>query len=261
MPSSTYHKIPRIRKPFVVIASVCTFGLVYALTNVTAQSSSSSNGQPETESVPHVVTPGKSPADPPSDAVVLFNGKNLSLWRHPNGSPAGWTLNEDHSVTIKPGTGSIISTETFADAQIHIEFKTPAEVRGSGQSRGNSGVYIHARYEVQVLDSFENETYHDGQCGAVYGQYPPLVNACRKPGEWQTYDIIFHPPIFNEQHEETFGGSLTVFQNGVLIQDHVEIKGPTTAALASDEPGVGPLLLQDHGNPVQYRNIWFRRLD
>lgn len=257
MPGFTYRKMSRTT--LAVISGVCGSGLVGARTNVAAQSLSS--GQPESETAPHVVTPGNLHADPPSDAVVLFDGKDLSHWRHPNGSLADWIINDDHSVTVKPGTDSIVSTETFADAQIHLEFKTPVEVRGSGQSRGNSGVYIQARYEVQVLDSFENETYFNGQCGAIYGQYPPLVNACRKPGEWQTYDIIFHPPVFSDQHEKTFGGSLTVFHNGVLIQDHVEIKGPTTAALAGDEPGVGPLLLQDHGNPVQYRNIWFRILN
>jgi hypothetical protein len=208
---------------------------------------------------PKVIDPG-STTQPPADAIVLFAGSDLSKWRHPDGEPARWPI-ENGAMTVRPGSGGILSTVTFEAAQVHVEFATPAEVRGTGQGRGNSGVYLQARYEVQVLDSYHNETYFDGQCGAIYGQHPPLVNACRPPGAWQSYDIIFHPPTFDENGTRTAPATMTVLHNGVLIQDHVEVRGETSASSRPEGPGPGPLYLQDHGCTVSYRNIWIRPLE
>lgn len=215
----------------------------------------------QVEALPRIVNPGETDAQPPADAIVLFDGTSLDAWKHPDGRDVEWALDEDdRSMTIQPGTGPIITRETHGACQLHIEFATPAPSEREGQGRGNSGVYLQAKYEVQILDSFENETYADGQCGAIYGQYPPLVNACRAPGEWQTYDIIFHPPAFDEDGTKLRAGIMTVFHNGVLIQDHVELQGSTTASMLKEGPGDGHLYLQDHGNAVRYRNIWIRPL-
>jgi hypothetical protein len=205
-----------------------------------------------------VVGPGTSVA-PPADAIILFDGSSLDGFEHTDGRVVEWTLH-DSVMTVKPGSGSIISRNRFNAAQIHVEFATPVPAEREGQERGNSGVYLQGRYEVQVLDSYENRTYPDGQCGAVYGQYPPLVNVCQPPGEWQTFDIIFHPPVFDAEGNKTSNGTVTVMQNGVLIQDHVELLGSTTASMLEEGPGAGPLYLQDHGSPVRYRNIWLRPL-
>jgi hypothetical protein len=209
-----------------------------------------------------VVTPGEYPGlqPPPSDAVVLFDGTSTERWATREGKPAGWRAAgaRGGAMTVVPGTGDIVSREEFGDAQIHVEFMTPV-TSGAGQDRGNSGVYLHGRYEVQVLDSYQNETYPDGQCGAVYKQYVPLVNASRPPGQWQTYDILFHPARF-EGGKKTAPARVTVLHNGVLIQDNVELKGPTGGAIGQDETAAGPLLLQEHGHEVKYRNIWFRPL-
>jgi hypothetical protein len=215
--------------------------------------------QPE----PKVVNPGP-PGGPPTDAIVLFNGKDLSHWRARDGSEAKWTV-ADGVLTVNPRTGNIFTKEAFAACQLHVEWATPAEVKGQGQQRGNSGVYLYSSYEIQVLDSFDNKTYFDGQAGAVYRRSAPLVNASRPPGEWQTYDIIFHPPIFDEKGGLKTPGSITVLHNGVLVQDHVEIRATgrprLPAALRSaGDPTKRPLMLQDHGSPVRYRNIWLRPL-
>jgi Domain of Unknown Function (DUF1080) len=214
---------------------------------------------------PPIVTPAPASAEPvrpPSDAVVLFDGTSVDEWTHADGSPARWTPDgtKGGAMTCKPGSGSIVSKRRFGDAQIHVEFATPAVVDGEGQGRGNSGVYIQSRYEVQVLDSYENATYPDGQCGAIYGQRPPMVNACRKPGEWQTYDIIFRAARIGKDGKVTERPRITVFHNGVLIHDDVEILAPTGAAPGRDEAADGPIYLQDHGNTVRYRNIWVRPL-
>lgn len=215
---------------------------------------------PKTE--PAIVTPGRTSADPPSDAIVLFNGRDLSHWRGKDGSAAAWTVRDGY-VEVAPGTGDITTADKFGDVQLHIEWATPAVPKGEGQERGNSGVFLMDRYEVQVLDSYENKTYYHGQAGAVYKQHAPLVNASRKPGEWQTYDIVFHAPKFDEQGKVIDRARVTVLHNGVLIQNNVEIYGITyhdRPALYIAHPREESLHLQDHGNPVRYRNIWIRRL-
>ena len=217
-------------------------------------------GQPYLQDAqqPTVITPGLGSA-PPSDATVLFDGMDLSNWSKPGGDAAGWKVQEGVMLAVR-GQGPVISKQEFGDIQLHLEFATPSTPQGSGQGRGNSGVYLQARYEVQILDSFENETYPNGQCGAIYGQHPPLRNACRKPGEWQSYDIVFRGARFDENANKTDEATLTVFHNGVLIQDHSTVSGTTTAAMQAEGPTRGPLYLQDHGNPVRYRNIWIREL-
>jgi hypothetical protein len=215
---------------------------------------------PKTE--PSIVTPGKTNADPPSDAIVLFGGKDLSHWRGQGGSPAKWTIRDGY-VEVAPGTGDIATADKFGDVQLHIEWATPAVPKGEGQERGNSGVFLMDRYEIQVLDSYENRTYYHGQAGSVYKQWAPLVNASRKPGEWQAYDIVFHAPKFDEQGKVIDRARVTVFHNGVLIQNNVEIYGLTyndRPALYIAHSPQESLRLQDHGNPVRYRNIWIRRL-
>ena len=206
---------------------------------------------------PPVVEPGTA-GGPPSDAIVLFDGKDLAKWRNAKGDPAGWRVENGYAEVN--GTGYIFSREEFGDVQVHVEWAAPAEVKGDGQGRGNSGVYLMGRYEIQVLDCYQNKTYPNGQTAAFYGNAAPLVNACRKPGEWQTYDIVFHAP--KQLADGTVQpGSFTVFHNGVLVQDHIPVKGAsTTAAPAKGLAPKGPLVLQDHGNPVRFRNIWVRRL-
>jgi hypothetical protein len=206
---------------------------------------------------PKIIDPGP-PGGAPSDAIVLFDGKDLSKWQNMKGGDAKWSV-ANGCMTVN-GTGDIRTRDEFGDVQLHIEWATPSEVKGDGQGRGNSGVYLQGRYEIQVLDSYNNKTYFDGQAGAFYGHSAPLVNASRKPGEWQAYDIIFHAPkLASDGKVEP--GSLTVFHNGVLIQDHVPVKGQaTTAAQLKGVAAKGPLALQDHGNPVRFRNIWIRPL-
>jgi hypothetical protein len=215
---------------------------------------------------PRVVDPGiassqAAPGRPPSDAVVLFDGTDLSNWRDGEGKPSKWRL-EGGALVSTGGAGQIVSVKEFGDCQLHVEFATPVQVKGSSQGRGNSGVFLFNRYEVQVLDSFQNPTYADGHAAAIYGQHPPLVNASRKPGEWQMYDIIFTAPRFKGA-ELVSPAYATVFHNGVVVQNHVEILGPTVYRqlpkyVAHGERG--PIGLQDHGNPVRFRNIWVREL-
>ena len=215
---------------------------------------------PKTE--PPIVTAGKNNSDPPSDAIVLFNGQNLSRWQSGDSSAAKWKVIDGYA-EVAPGTGDIQTRDKFGDVQLHIEWATPAVPKGEGQERGNSGVFLMGQYEVQVLDSYENKTYYHGQAGSVYKQYAPLVNASRKPGEWQTYDIVFHAPKFDEQGKVIDRARVTVIHNGVLIQNNVEIYGITyndRPAIYIAHPAQLPLRLQDHGNPIRYRNIWIRRL-
>jgi len=203
-----------------------------------------------------------SPGRPPSDAVVLFDGKDLSKWAHKDGSAAKWKV-ENGYFEVAPKTGEIHTREAFGDCQLHVEFAEPAPPKGEGQDRGNSGVFLQGLYETQVLDSYQSKTYADGQASAIYGQYPPLVNASRPPGQWQTYDIIFHGPRFDASGKLTRPARETVFHNGVLVQDNVELTGPTGHHVRPPyKPGPEklPLALQDHGHPVRYRNIWIREL-
>lgn len=206
---------------------------------------------------PPVVTPGTAGA-PPSDAIVLFDGKDLSAWKGENGGTPNWKIENGYA---EVHGGGIMTREEFGAVQLHVEWAAPAEVKGDGQGRGNSGVYFQGRYEIQVLDSYQNKTYFNGQAASFYGHNAPLVNASRKPGEWQSYDIVFHPPVPGADGKVT-PGSFTVLHNGVLVQDHIPVPGDsTTAAKFTGATPKGPLFLQDHGNPVRYRNIWVRKLN
>lgn len=201
----------------------------------------------------------------PSDAIVLFDGSNLDQWKNAKDeTPATWLLNDDSSMTVKDKSGDIQTKQDFGSVQLHIEWRNPAEPRADGQNRGNSGVYFQKRYEVQVLDNYDNPTYVNGQVASVYKQHSPLVNASKPSGEWQTYDMIFHEPEFDADGQKTKSATLTVIHNGVLVQDHVEIYGTTEyIGLPKNEAhGKGPILLQDHGDKsgVSYRNIWLREL-
>jgi len=212
---------------------------------------------PQPVQEPSVVQPGPV-GGPPSDAIVLFDGTDLSKFRGERGGDPRWKL--ENGVMETTPHGGLFSKEEFADCQLHVEWAAPSVVQGDGQGRGNSGVYLMGRYEIQVLDSYHNRTYANGQCGAFYGHSAPLVNACRPPGEWQTYDIIFHAP--KKRADNTVQpGSFTVLHNGVLVQDHIPVgAAPTTAAPLQGLAEKGPLYLQDHGNPVRFRNVWIRPL-
>ena len=202
------------------------------------------------------------PGPPPSDAIILFDGKDTSAWVYKDGRPAEWPV-IDGVLTCKSGTGNIYSKAKFSGAQIHVEFATPEMPKAKGQARGNSGVYLQGRYEIQILDSFDNPTYANGSAGALYGQYAPLVNVSKPPRQWQTYDIIFHGPKCGAV---TIPGTVTVLHNGVLVQDHVTVRGRTTSSDDTNVCEAGPLMLQDHFHPdvketfMQFRNIWMRPL-
>jgi len=217
-----------------------------------------------------IVDPG-GPGKPPSDAVVLFNGRDTSGWTTIDGKPCKCTVAKGVMI-CRTGAGDIRTIEEFQDAQIHLEFNLPYEPEMKGQARANSGVLLQNRYEIQILDSYENETYPDGSCGALYGQSAPLVNACRRPGEWQSFDIIFHAPRCSPNGGVQTPGSLTLLHNGVLIQDHVPVRGRKCVEK-------GPLVLQDHSmyvgrkiaispgvegpapdTTIQFRDIWLRKL-
>jgi len=216
---------------------------------------------------PLVVTPGTASTQaqaglPPSDAVVLFNGKDLSNWESIKSGPAAWTVGKGYFQTATK-TGDIQTKQAFGDCQLHVEWATPKPPVGEDQDRGNSGVYLQGLYEIQVLDSYHSVTYPDGQAAAVYGQYPPLVNASRPPGEWQTYDIVFHGPRFDADGKLLRPATVTVIHNGVLVQDHVAIMGPTMHKHRPPyhvTPEKLPLRLQDHNHPVRFRNLWIREI-
>lgn len=209
---------------------------------------------------PRIVTPGVENHHPPSDAIILFDGTDLSGWSGRDGA-AQWKI-EGGYMEVVPGTGGIESKEHFGDCQLHIEWAAPAVVKGESQGRGNSGVFLMGRYEIQVLDCYDNPTYADGTAGAIYGEYPPLVNACRKPGEWQIYDIVWKGPRFGGE-ELIRPASVTVFLNGVLLHLDQELIGPTghrDVYEYTPHPETGPLALQDHRDAVRFRNIWYRPL-
>ncbi|MCP4783432.1 MAG: DUF1080 domain-containing protein [Fuerstiella sp.] len=205
---------------------------------------------------PPIVTPGATNDQPPSDAIVLFGGQDLSAFE--NGDQ--WLIQDGIAVPRKTG---IVSKQHFGDIQLHLEWSAPTDIRGTGQGRGNSGVYLMGRYEVQVLDSFENETYFDGQAGSIYKQTPPMANAMRKPGEWNTYDIFFTAPVFKVNGAVETPGYVTLIHNGVLALNHFELLGPSSYVDAphyTPHAETGPISLQFHGDPVRFRNIWLREL-
>lgn len=213
---------------------------------------------------PPVVDPGpaRSPAPPPSDAILLLDGTSLAEWQGVDGGEPGWRVGDGY-VEVVGWSGSIRTRREFGDLQLHVEWAAPAPPRGEGQGRGNSGVFLMGRYEVQVLDSWENETYADGQNGALYGQAPPLVNASRPPGEWQTFDIVFRRPRFGPEGALLRPARITVLHNGVLVHDNAAFAGRTAHGRpAAYEPhgDRGPILLQDHGDPVRFRTVWAREL-
>jgi hypothetical protein len=218
-----------------------------------------------TRARPPVVNPGAvlSSARAPSDALVLFDGRDLAEWKSGDGQPAPWKV-ENGYMEVVAGAGGIATIRAFGDCQLHVEWAAPASPAGVGQNRGNSGVFLMGMYEVQVLDSYENATYADGQAGAIYGQYPPLVNASRPPGAWQSYDIFFRRPRFNERRELIEPARVTVIHNGVLIHDAVTLTGPTAHRRRppySAHADRLPISLQDHASPVRFRNIWVRDLE
>src|SRR5579859_3705137 len=217
---------------------------------------------------PKLVTPGtfssqEQPGKPPSDAVILFDGTDLSKWEADEGEgvPTKWVV-KNGAMECVPGSGYIRTREKFGDCQLHVEWSAPTKVQGESQGRGNSGVFLMGLVEIQVLDNYDNPTYADGFAASVYGVNPPMANALRPPGEFQTYDIIFRRPVY-KNGKEIDPGYVTVFENGVLMQDHTRLEGPT-GHMARSKPGAfpeaGPLKLQDHGNPVRYRNVWYRPL-
>lgn len=241
---------------------------VLAITAVFAQGRTDFPMKPEMTEIwdpeVRVVTPGETVADAPADAIVLFNGNNLAEeWVNEAGTEPKWTV-ADGAVTVTRGTGTIKTKRTFNDFQLHIEWRSPAQVVGESQGRGNSGIFLQGLYELQVLDNYNNRTYRNGQAGSLYKQHAPLVNVSKGPGVWQVYDVIYTAPRFNANGTYFTPPTVTVLHNGVLVQNHVALRGPTEYIGIPEyfvKPhGAGPIILQDHGNPVSFRNIWIREL-
>ncbi len=236
---------------FVIAAAVAVIGFHASMEAFQSKEYKSGIVFPE----PVVVTPGAN-GGPPGDAIILFDGKDLSKWK---GGDA-WEI-KDGVATAKKG--GLTSLDPYGDCQFHIEFATPEKVEGSGQGRGNSGVYLMGKYEIQILDSYQNPTYFDGQAGSVYKQQPPMVNVSRKPGEWQAYDIIFEAPRFAEDGAVLKPAIVTVLHNGVVVQNHFELKGGTyfdKPAAYTKHAEKLPLNIQYHGNPMRFRNMWIREI-
>lgn len=260
-----------MRKTLLFVGGCFGLALLLAIVITTASYTAPQDTQHQwarndrTRPEPPIITPGTASTQehagkPPSDAIVLFNGKDLSNWVSVKGGPAQWEVGDRYFV-VKPGTGYIETKDSYGDCQLHVEWATPNPPHGTDQDRGNSGVFLQGLYEIQVLDSYDNVTYADGEAAAVYGQYPPLVNASRKPGEWQTYDIIFHRARYDASGNLLRLGNVTVINNGVLVQDHVDIKaGKRRWAPFTANVDKLPLALQDHHHPVRYRNLWIREL-
>lgn len=239
------------------IIALCVAAGMTTLTSATAQEVKQ----------PRVITPGNiDTRSAPSDAIVLFDGTSLAAWQNHRGEDAGWTINPDGTLTVNKGAGDIITREKFENFQLHIEWCVPKGIEGTEQSRGNSGIFLQGQYEIQVLDSYQNDTYPYGSAGSVYNQQAPLVNAMRPNGEWNVYDIIYTAPVFNEDGLYTRKPVVTVIHNGVLVQFNTEITGRTTSVgfVREYEPhGAGPIVLQSHGDPsapISFRNIWLRKL-
>lgn len=275
--------------PLIILAAVSPLNLLLAQENmskpkITVEIKTDAKGKKSTymyidgvkvhetdttkQPLPPVVTPGDQPGSPPSDAVVLFDGSTESFkknWTDTKGGETKWKIVDGAMESVR-GAGYIQSVRKFGSCQLHIEWASPSKVQGKGQGRGNSGVFLMGNYEVQVLDSYENQTYADGQAGALYGRKKPLVNASRKPGKWQTYDIIFHRPLFDKEGKVTRRATFTILHNGVLIHDHTILSGgtgwngPHAATEYKAHPDKLPLKMQDHGNPVRFRNVWVRPL-
>jgi 3-keto-disaccharide hydrolase len=248
-----------MKQPALVAVGILVLSL-HALSQSPAQWKAHDMNRPR----PPIIKPSdqKLPIQPPSDAVILFDGRDLSQWRSDDGSPAKWVAANGYMESVK-GSGYIFSRRTVGDFQLHVEWAAPVPAMGKSQGRGNSGVFLMGQYEIQVLDSYENDTYPDGQAASVYGQYPPLVNVCRPPGEWQSYDIVFRRPRFDRNGGLLKAARVTLLHNGVLVQDNVELWGPTNWLQHSPyfaHPDRLPISLQDHGNPVRFRNIWLREL-
>jgi len=212
-----------------------------------------------------VVAPGPAgpPVPPPADAIVLFDGQDLGQWTDAKGQPAKWKVENGH-MEVVPKTGGIRTVKGFGDCQLHVEWMAPSPAKGTDQDRGNSGVFLMDIYEVQILDCYESKTYADGQTASLYGQHPPLVNACRPPGEWQTYDIVFHRPRFDDGGKVLAPARMTVFHNGLLVHDCAVLTGPTAHKARPPYKAHAaklPISLQDHSHPVRFRNIWLRELE
>lgn len=255
-------------KNFKLLITITLFVMMASIIRISgAEDDSKWKIHDRNQPLPEVVDPGTAgtndnPGRPPSDAVVLFDGKDLSQWRALDGKAARWVVKDGYMQPVK-GSGDIRTYQCFGDCQLHVEFASPLPAVGKGQGRGNSGVFFMGMYEVQVLDSCNNSTYADGQASAIYGQHAPQVNACREPGRWQTYDIIFHGPRFDYNKKLIRPAYITLLHNGVLTLDHVELTGPTSWLQRlpyKPHPGKLPISLQDHGNPTRYRNIWVREL-
>ena len=254
-------------------SSIAVVPLVLIASSVVAQVPASSSPKPADTQVwtpvPPIVTPGRTNAEPPSDAIVLFDGKNLDEWvAARDGSPAKWIV-ENGVITVDKRAGDIRTKRSFTNYQLHIEWRIPETITGADQARGNSGVFLASTpgggYELQVLDSYNNATYVNGQAASVYKQYPPLVNAMRKPGEWQTYDVVWTAPTFKADGSLATPAYVTAFHNGLLVQDHVQLKGVTKDVGQPEYKahGPAPILLQAHGDPsppISFRNIWVRAI-
>jgi hypothetical protein len=245
------------------VASLCAGRLFAAVAIPVIQWAPGDHNRPQPAQVaPGTFSTQAQPGTPPSDAAVLFDGADLSAWQHSDGKPADWSVRDGY-FEVKARSGDIDTKRAFGDCQLHVEWAAPDAPRGSDQTPGNSGVYLMTLYEIQVLESFKNRTYPDGQAGSVYCQYPPLVNASLPPRVWQTYDIVFHGPRFSSSGELTRLATVTLLHNGVLVRDHVSLTGPTDWLKRPPYKAHAakmPLRLQDHGQPARFRNIWIREI-